>query len=299
MSSSRKAKSGRPDLVGPPHRVQRQDAVQHAQRGQRLPLADGDLGDGDLAGVLQRLPEQDVRPGRGALRLEVVRLLEVDRVDLVLVDELEHLDLVAGAQGHVLEVLVGEDDDLAVGQLEALGDVAVLDLFAVDRADPLVLDAAAVGGVHLVEADVLVLGGGVQLHGDADESEGHGSAPDRSHAAPSHRATGRPGAFSDPLPGQDRRIRAGDGRWQVGERPASPGGRTYGGRRRAGLRPRRPRRAWEAARARSGWRRRRTAGRRSRPPSSSSAPPAGSPWAPWRSRRRTPSRPTAPGRTGR
>ena len=91
----------------------------------------------------------------------------------------------------VLEVLVGEDDDLAVGQLVALGDVAVLDLFAVDRADPLVLDPSAVGGVHLVEADVLVLGGGVQLHADADEAERHGPAPDRSHAAPSRRAPAR------------------------------------------------------------------------------------------------------------
>ena len=96
----------------------------------------------------------------------------------------QHLDLAAGAQRQLVEVLVGEDDDLAVGQLVALGDVAVLDLFAVDRADPLVLDPPAVGGVHLVEADVLVLGRGVQLHADADEAEGHGPAPDRSHAAP-------------------------------------------------------------------------------------------------------------------
>ena len=95
----------------------------------------------------------------------------------------QHLDLAPGRQRQLVEVLVGEDDDLAVGQLVALGDVAVLDLFAVDRADPLVLDPAAVGGVHLVEADVLVLGGRVQLHADADQAERHGPAPDRSHAA--------------------------------------------------------------------------------------------------------------------
>ena len=225
MSSSRKAKSGA-DLVGPAHRVQRQHAVAHAQRGQRLALPDGDLGDRDLAGVLQRVAEQHVGAGRGALGLEVVGLLELDRVDLVLVDELQHLDLAAGAQRQVVEVLVGEDDDLAVGQLVALGDVAVLDLFAVDRADPLVLDPAAVGGVHLVEADVLVLGRGVQLHADADEAERHGPAPDRSHAAPSHRASGQPVASGDPAPGQDHRIGAGGPPWQVGGRPPSPGGRT-------------------------------------------------------------------------
>src|SRR3954469_21599019 len=43
----------RPDLVGPAHGVQDQHAVTHPQRGQRLPLPDGDLGDGDLPGVLQ------------------------------------------------------------------------------------------------------------------------------------------------------------------------------------------------------------------------------------------------------
>ena len=49
------------------------------------------------------------------------------------------------------------------------------------RADPLVLDPAAVLGVHLAERDVVVLGRGVELHGHADQPEGHGALPDRSH----------------------------------------------------------------------------------------------------------------------
>src|SRR5688572_11715872 len=178
------AEVGLTDLVGPPHRVQHEHPVADAQHGQRLALPDGDLGDGDLAGVLERVAQQHVRAGRRAVGLEVVGLLELDRVDLVLVDELQDVDLPPGAQGHLVEVLVGEDDDLAVGQLVALGDVAVLDLFTVDRADPLVLDPSAVGRVDLVEADVLVLGRGVELHADADEAERHSPAPDRSHAAP-------------------------------------------------------------------------------------------------------------------
>src|SRR3954452_25394110 len=181
---------GTADLVGPAHRVQHQDAVAHPHRRQRLALPDGDLGDGDLAGVVEGVAQEHVRTRGRALGLEVVRLLEHDGVDLVLVDELQDLDLPPGAERQFLEVLVGEDDDLAVGQLITLGDVAVLDLVAVDRADPLVLDPPAVGRVDLVEPDVLVLGRRVQLHADADEAERHGPAPDRSHAAPSRTGSG-------------------------------------------------------------------------------------------------------------
>src|SRR3954454_5403928 len=168
---------GTADLVGPAHGVQHEDALAHAHGRERFPLPDGDLGDGHLAGVLQRVPQQHVRPDGRAVRLEVVGLLEVDGVDLVLVDELQHLDLAAGGQGKFLEVLLGEDDQLTVGQLVALGDVAVLDLFTVDRADPLVLHPAAVDDVDLVEPDVLVLGGRVELDADADEAERNRPAP--------------------------------------------------------------------------------------------------------------------------
>src|SRR3954471_167652 len=300
---------GTADLVGPAHGVQHEDALAHTHGRERFPLPDGDLGDGHLAGVLQRVPQQHVRPDGRAVRLEVVGLLEVDGVDIVLVDELQHLDLAAGGQGKFLEVLVGEDDQLTVGQLVALRDVAVLDLFTVDRADPLVLHPAAVDDVDLVEPDVLVLGGRVELDADADEAEGNRPAPDRSHAAAFPNRLRTPSPIANPWPGQDRRIGAGGYPRQVDRRAASPGRRTHpggegtpgadrpfpqgDGRRssfcavalaavavpaRAAPPAPPPRRSATDARE-SGPTRRRTAARRTRPPSSSSGPPGGWPGA--------------------
>src|SRR5690606_8778745 len=47
--------------------------------------------------------------------------------------------------------------------------------------DPLVADAAAVRSPDLVEAQVVVLGGGVETYGHVDQPERHGTLPDRSH----------------------------------------------------------------------------------------------------------------------
>ena len=92
----------------------------------------------------------------------------------------------AGGQRQVGEVVVGEDHHLAAAEVVALGDVVVADLFAADRAGALVLDPPAVGAVHLVEPDVLLLGGRVELDSDRDQPERDRSLPDGPHrAAPS------------------------------------------------------------------------------------------------------------------
>src|SRR5690606_5336733 len=96
--------------------------------------------------------------------------------------ELQHVDPAGGAERQLGEVLVGQDHDLAGGQLVPLGDLAVRDLRAVDGADPLVLDPPAVGAVHLVEGDVLLLGRREQLHRDGDQPERDGALPDAPHA---------------------------------------------------------------------------------------------------------------------
>ena len=57
--------------------------------------------------------------------------------------------------------LLGLDHHVpAAAQVVALDDVVEVDLLAVDRADPLLVDPAAVGVVQLVEADVFRRGRG-------------------------------------------------------------------------------------------------------------------------------------------
>ena len=172
---------GRADLVGPHHRLQHDHVVRDPQHGDRgaLPQRDGDHG--HPVGVEQRLAQQGVGLGAGLLRLEVVGLLEQHRVDLVAGHELLDRDLARRRRGQLGHVVVGEDDHLAVLGLVALGDVGVRDLLAVDRADPLVLDPAAVLGVHLAERHVVRLGRGVELHRHADQPERDRALPDRTH----------------------------------------------------------------------------------------------------------------------
>ena len=145
MSSSRKSKSGVADLVRPEHRLEHEDAVAHPQRGERLALAQRDLDDRDPVGALQRVAQQHVRlgarsrPARGSSAL-------AKKIGSTCSAGTNSSTSIARERGQrqVGEVLVGEDDDLAAGELVALGDVVVGDLLAVDRADPLVLDPAAV-----------------------------------------------------------------------------------------------------------------------------------------------------------
>src|SRR3989442_15951025 len=80
-------------------------------------------------------------------------------------------------------LLVREDDVAVLLVLVALHDLVVGHLFVVNRADPLVADASIVGGMKLVKLEALLLDGAVEPHGDADEAEGDGAVPDRSHSS--------------------------------------------------------------------------------------------------------------------
>ena len=112
-SESRKPKRGLAHLVRPDHRLHDDDAVAHPQRGQLLAVADRDLDQADLPARVERVAQQHVRLDRVLLRLEVVALGEVDRVDLLDRHELQHVDDARGRQRQVGEVLVGQDDRLA------------------------------------------------------------------------------------------------------------------------------------------------------------------------------------------
>ena len=172
---------GRADLVGPHHRLQHDHVVLDPQHRDARALAQGDGHHGHPVGVEQRLAQQGVRLGAGALGLEVVGLLEQQRVDLVARHELLDRDLARRRRRQLGHVVVGEDDHLAVLGLVALGDVGVGHLLPVEGADALVLDPAAVLGVHLAERHVVALGRGVELHRHRHQAEGDCALPDRSH----------------------------------------------------------------------------------------------------------------------
>ena len=90
----------------------------------------------------------------------------------------------------------------AVGELVALDDLVVGDLLVLLRADLAVLDARAVGEVHLVEVDALGLGRRVDLDRDVDEPEGDRAVPDR---AGRHGRDGYPASVEEERDLLDRR----------------------------------------------------------------------------------------------
>ncbi len=172
---------GLADLVGPQHRLEDQHVVAHPQHRSRHPVAQRHRHHGHPVRLPDRLAQQGVGLGRRLVGLEVVGPLQHHRVDLLARHELVDRDLTAARGGQLGEVLVVEDHHLAVTGLVALGDVGVLDLLAVDAADPLVLDPAAVLGVDLTERDVVALRRGVEPHRHTHETERDCTLPDGPH----------------------------------------------------------------------------------------------------------------------
>ncbi len=171
-------------LVRPDHRGQDEHPVANPHGRQLLALAKSDLDERDPPRLLERVPQDHVRPDPGPVGLDVVAPGEIDRVDLPRRDELQHVDRVGGRQRQVREVLIGEHDGLPGRQLVPLGDLRVRNFSPVRRGHPLVADAGSVVASHLMERHVPLFGGRVEPDRNRDKTEGDRAFPDRSHARP-------------------------------------------------------------------------------------------------------------------
>ena len=131
--------------------------------------------------ALHQLDQQPVgahRPLGLATGDEEVRMVEVDRVDLVEVDERLDLDRPGLARLDRGELLVAEHDLLAV-EVVAVADLLPEHLLVLLRAEAPLLDPSLVLRVQLVEVVVEVAGGADQLHRDIDQAEAQRAAPER------------------------------------------------------------------------------------------------------------------------
>jgi hypothetical protein len=96
---------GGADLAREAQQLEDERVSAHADSRDVLARADDHLRDADLARALQDLPQQDVALAARLQRLEVVRLLVVDRVDLARVDEVDDLDRATPLRARAREVL--------------------------------------------------------------------------------------------------------------------------------------------------------------------------------------------------
>ncbi len=126
----------------------------------------------------ESLCQQHIGFRRLGIRLQEVTTVEQHRVDFPGRDELQYLDLAAALLGQGGNIVVGDHHHLPVVGLVGPGDVAVLDHLAVRLTNALVADAPVVLGVHLMEFDVVVLGGAVHLNRDVHQPERNRTLPD-------------------------------------------------------------------------------------------------------------------------
>jgi hypothetical protein len=111
-----------------------------------LTSADDDLGNGDLACLVQRVAEEDVGFVSAFAGLQVVRLVEEQRVHVVEADEVHDVNGLSRFDIHAREVLFLEKHELSLFILIAFDDLIPWDLFPVDFGDTLVVDRTMIAG---------------------------------------------------------------------------------------------------------------------------------------------------------
>ena len=163
------------------HRGHGQDPVEGPQGGQVLLGAHDHPADAHLPLVLHGRQQEGVGAlGAVAVGGEVVGVLEVDRVDLVEGDEVLDVDGPGGPRLELLELLRVDHHVMALGQLVAFHDLLGCDLPASLLRHLLVADTGVGLVFELVEVQVLLFHGGVDLHGYVHQPEADGARPDRS-----------------------------------------------------------------------------------------------------------------------
>lgn len=153
------------------------------QRRQPGLVAQREVHDRHPVRLRKRLGQQHIGFRRFGVGLQKIAAVEQHRIHVAGRHELQHFDLAAAFFGQRGDVVVGDDDHLAVIGFVGPGDVTVFDDFAVHLAHALVSDSAVVLGVHLVELDVVVLGGAVHLDRDVHQPERDGTLPDGAHVS--------------------------------------------------------------------------------------------------------------------
>jgi hypothetical protein len=171
-------------LVGGAQRRQQQPAAMRLDGDRMLAAREHDTAEPDLALLLQGAGDDLIGLRRDlAVGRHVIGLLEIDAVDLLGIDEGLEIDGLRRFNLDRIEVLVIEQDILALVDLIALDDVGAIDLLAgllVDHshAQPVMRRLA-----ELVEPDAAGLRRGRgERHGTGDEGQAQVPAPDRGHS---------------------------------------------------------------------------------------------------------------------
>ena len=151
--------------------MQHHSAFVRAQEHRVFAVVHGDLGDGDVFALFERLGEQGVGAAARFLGHHVIRRLEIDGIDVAGLHEFEDLHGLGGLRLDLLD-LVGLDDDVFVlAELVALHDVGAVDDLAIRLTNVLLLEPRLVGAMEHVEGNAAAARTRKQAHGHGNESE--------------------------------------------------------------------------------------------------------------------------------
>ena len=159
-------------------RLQRERVAHGTDQAQLLLAGQDESPERRDTAVLHRSEQQDVRPPRGfgGCGDEVVRAVEVHRIDLADLDEAADLDRARRvALLDRLELGVLDGDELALRDLPAADELVGADVALVHRAPALLLDRRPALAVQHAERDVRLpgrgFGGRREPHRDVHEAE--------------------------------------------------------------------------------------------------------------------------------
>lgn len=111
------------DLISPQQPIQDENLAGGANDRERFALPERDGHERDQALLDHGVPQDQVRGGTVVPGAEVVSLVVVDRVDLVFIDEREFVNVFRRTHWELREVVVFEEDHVAVAVLDAFADV--------------------------------------------------------------------------------------------------------------------------------------------------------------------------------
>ena len=131
----------------------------------------GDLRDGYVFAFFQRLGQQRVRAASRFFRHHVIRRLEIHRIDLARLDELEDLHGLGGLRLDLLDLIRLDDDVFVFAELVALDHVAAFHDNAFRLANVLLLEPRFVGAMQHVERNPRAARARKQAHGHGNETK--------------------------------------------------------------------------------------------------------------------------------
>src|ERR1044072_9991601 len=163
------------------HQLEHERVLERLHAREILAGLDHDLGDANLLPIGQRLAKEDIGFVAAFLRLKIIRLVEVHRIDLLQVDEILDVDGLGRFKINTLKILFVEDDELPFLVFVALDDLFPRNFLALIFRAPPIIHRAMILGAQETKFELLLPRRGVESDRYVDEAETDTSFPDCTH----------------------------------------------------------------------------------------------------------------------